>query len=77
MRLGVTPPVGAGVTPTIRPIEGSATVDVEAESSLAGTLITLGGAYGLYVLGLQSNAITTIGALAAIGSIAFKALEKK
>lgn len=47
-------------------------VEAEQTSSLIGTVLTLGGAYGLYLLGLQSTAITTIGAIATAGSVLYK-----
>jgi len=47
-----------------------------AKTSMVGTVLTLGGAYGLYLLGLQSNVITTLGAIATVGGIVSRMFGK-
>jgi hypothetical protein len=53
-----------------------AIAEAEAKTSLVGTALTLGGAYGLYLLGLQSNVITTLGAIATAGGVAYRLFGK-
>jgi len=47
-------------------------VEAEQTSSLMGTLMTIGGACGIYMLGVHSGSIMTIGILASLGGVLYK-----
>jgi len=67
----------SGLASEIRPSSNIVEPEESATSGMMGTVLAVGGAYALYLVGINPQSASTLGTVATLGGIAYALFGRK